>query len=191
MEDLLQQEIERSLNILKKGKVLLYPTDTVWGLGCDATNSKAVQKIFKIKNRQEGKSMIVLLASPDELEKHIKDVPPIAYDLIANAHNPLTIIYPRAQNLAKNLIAPDGTIAIRVIKDEFCTQMIERFGKPVVSTSANLAGDPAPPTFYDIDKSIIKKADYSVQVFHDRLKSIKPSTIIRLSDDNLFEIIRP
>jgi L-threonylcarbamoyladenylate synthase len=190
MEKLIEQEIENSVRMLNEGKVLLYPTDTIWGLGCDATNSKAVDKIFKIKKRKKSKSMIILLDSLEKVKNYADEVPPFVYDLVEQINTPLTIIYQNAKNLAKNLIPSDRTIAIRIVKGEYCSEMIKRFGKPVVSTSANISGVDPPITFDEISPEIIKSVDYAVKIFRDRIKSVKPSTIIKLESDGLFKIIR-
>ncbi len=186
----LKEEISKSVELLKKGKVLLYPTDTIWGIGCDATNPKAIQKIYKLKGKSENKGMIVLLDSPKKLETYLKKVPPLAYDLIENSKSPLTIVYSGPKNLAKKIIAKDGTIAIRIVKDEYCTQVINEFDKPIVSTSANFADQPSALTFTQIDDRIIKGVDHVVSVFQDRMRSIKASTIIKLEDDGTFLILR-
>ncbi len=186
----LKEEINNSVECLKAGKLLLYPTDTIWGIGCDATSSKSIQRIYKLKGRNENKGMIVLLDSTEKLERYIKKVPPIAYDLILNAKSPLTIVYPGAKNLAKNIIAHDGTIAIRIVKDEFCSDIIRKFDKPLVSTSANYSNQPTATIFDQIDDGIIKGVDHVVSVFQDRVKSIKSSTIIKLEDDGTFLTIR-
>ena len=189
--DNLQQEIENSIDALKKGKVILYPTDTIWGIGADATNSKAVQRIYKIKMRDSNKSMIILLDSVDKLKNYVVEVPEIAYELIEKTRVPLTIVYPKAKNLAKNLLAKDGSIAIRVVGGEYCSAVINQFGKPIVSTSANLSGEPPPVTFNDISDAIIKKVDYVVDLFHNRINALKPSTLIKMGEDGMFEILRP
>jgi len=186
----LQQEIENSLKALKAGKIILYPTDTIWGLGVDATNSKAVQKIYKVKKRNADKSLIILLDSMDKLQDYVVDVPDISYDLIEKTRVPLTIIYTKAKNIAKNVIAKDGSIAIRVVKDEFSSELIRQFGKPIVSTSANITGDNPPVIFSDITEVIINKADYVVNIFRNKINSLKPSTIIKMGDDGMFEIVR-
>ena len=187
----LQQEIENSLKALKEGKTILYPTDTVWGLGADATNSKAVQRIYKIKKREADKSMIILLDDMEKLEEYVVDVPEISYDLIEKTRVPLTIIYPKAKNLAKNLVAKDGSIAIRVVNGAYCSEIIRLLNKPIVSTSANISGEASPTTFSDISETIINKADYVVDVFRKSIGSVKPSTIIKMGSDGMFEIIRP
>ena len=186
----LETDIKKAVEYLKKGKIILYPTDTIWGIGCDATNSKAVQQIYKLKGRSETKSMIILLDSPDKLTSYVKDVPPIAYDLIKSSASPLTIVYPKARNLSKNLIAPDGSIAIRIVKGRFSGAMVREFGKPVVSTSANLSGQPSPALFHQISEDIINSVDYVAESFRNVIKTVKPSTIIKLEDNGKFTIIR-
>ncbi len=186
----LELEISKSVDLLKKGKILLYPTDTIWGIGCDATNSKSVQKIYKLKGRSESKGMIVLLDSPEKLSKYLKDVPPIAYDLIENSKTPLTIVYPGAKNLAKNIIAEDGSIAIRIINDEYCTEIIRLLDKPLVSTSANFSDQPTAATFGQIVDGIKNGVDHVVTVFQDKVRSVKSSTIIRLENDGAFTVLR-
>ncbi len=186
----LEEEISKSVELLNKGKIILYPTDTIWGIGCDATNSKAIQKIYKLKGRSENKGMIVLLDSSDKLEKYIKKVPPIAYDLISNSRSPLTIVYSGAKNLAKNIIAKDGTIAIRIVHGRYSGETIRRFGKPIVSTSANFSDQPTAHAFDQIDDRILKGVDHIVSVFRDRVRSVKSSTIIKLENDGTFLILR-
>ena len=186
----LSEEILKSVELLKKGKVLLSPTDTIWGLSCDATSSRAVERIYKIKGRSESKSLIVLLDSVEKLSRYMKVVPPIAYDLIENSRSPLTIVYPGAKNLAKNVIASDGSIAIRIVNGEYCSEVIKKFDRPIVSTSANIAGQPAPGFFTDIDPEIITRVDHVVTVFRDRIRSLKPSTIIKLEPDGHFSVLR-
>lgn len=187
----LQEEILKSVDLLKKGKVLLAPTDTIWGLSCDATNAKSVQRIYKIKGRAESKSLIILLESPDKLVKYIKEVPPIAYDLISSAKSPLTIIFQGAKNIAKNVMAADGSVAIRIVHGEYCSEVLRMLDRPIVSTSANLAGQPAASVFGDINPVIHQSVDHVVDVFRDRVRSLKPSTIIKIEDNGRFTIIRP
>lgn len=184
-----QQEIERTVTHLKAGKVILYPTDTIWGLGCDATNSKAVERIFEIKQRPSNKSLIVLVDSVEMLRNYVKDMPDIAVDLILKSSTPLSIIYDEGKNLAKN-ISSDKSICIRVVRNEFCQEIIRRLGKPITSTSANLSGEPSSLTFNDISKKILEGTDYTVQLYHDILTKPKSSTIIKLHRDNTFDIIR-
>lgn len=185
-----EQELANALETLKSGGTLLYPTDTIWGLGCDATNPKAVEKIFKLKNREESKSLIVLLDDEANLHKYVDNLPEITFDLLRNLDKPTTIIYSNAKNLAWNTVANDGTIGIRVTRDPFCRDLVKRFGKPIVSTSANISGDPSPIVFREISKQLITHVDYTVDLYHDQINSSKPSTIIRLFENGEFIIIR-
>lgn len=184
------EEIARSIAVLKNGGTILYPTDTIWGIGCDATNLKAVQKVYTLKQRAESKSLIILLDSFDKIDRYVSKVPDVAYDLVSNMETPLTIIYSAAKNLAPNVIASDGTIAIRIVNDDFCKQLISRFGKPIVSSSANIAGDDAPLIFSSINEEIVKNVDYVVDHKRDIFNRSKPSTIIRLLENGEFTIIR-
>jgi L-threonylcarbamoyladenylate synthase len=187
----MEEEIKKCLEVLRKGGTILYPTDTIWGIGCDATKPKAVEKIYRIKKRVESKSLIVLLDDAAKLSSYVKIVPDIARDLIRNIDKPVTIIYPDAINLAKNVIADDGSIAIRIVKNKFCQELIREFGKPIVSSSANISGEPAPSVFKKISHEIIRNVDYIVNLYQDDLQDMKPSRIIRLSKDGTFEVIRP
>lgn len=186
----MEEEIKLSVDFLKKGKIILYPTDTIWGIGCDATQPKPVDRIYKLKQRFESKSMIILLDNPDKLAAYVKKVPSIAYDLIESYQEPLTIIYPDAINVAKNVVAEDGTVAIRIVRDEFCRKMISLFNKPVVSTSANLSGQPAPIIYSKIPNEILIGVDHIVNHNREVIIRTKPSTIIRLLDNGEFEVIR-
>lgn len=186
----MDEELKIAVRYLKKGKIILYPTDTIWGIGCDATLARPVEKIYRIKHRFESKSMIILLDHIDKILRYVKKVPPIAYDLIERYQEPLTIIYPQAVNLAKNVIAQDGTIAIRIVKNDFCREMIRIIDKPVVSTSANLSGQSAPISFSKISPEIIDKVDHIVNYNRDVIIKTKPSTIIRLLENDEFEMIR-
>lgn len=183
-------DIEKSLVILESGGTILYPTDTVWGLGCDATNTKAVEKIYSIKSRTEAKSLIILIDHIDKLNTYIEKVPDITADLLANLTNPVTIIYSNARKLSPKVVANDGTIAIRIVKDEFCAELIRKFGKPIVSTSANISGFDSPAVFSQIAPEVKAKVDYIVKYKQDYFTRSKPSTIIRLSDDGMYTIIR-
>ncbi len=185
----MENDIEQCYKVLKKGGIILYPTDTVWGIGCDATNQKAVQRIFKIKKREETKSLIILLDDILMLDKFVEKVPPFALDLINKYENPLTIIFPRAKNLAKNVIAKDGSIAIRIVNEEFCRRLLNIFNKPVVSTSANISGEETPLTFSKISKEIISKVDYVVKYGQGNV-SHKASTIIKISERGDFKTVR-
>jgi L-threonylcarbamoyladenylate synthase len=185
-----EEDILRAVEVLSSGGTLLYPTDTIWGLGCDATNKTAVEKIYKIKSRSEAKSLIILLDSIDNLSEYIEKVPDITADLLASISNPVTIIYSNARKLASNVIAQDGTIAIRIVKDDFCSELIRRFGKPIVSTSANISGQEPPAVFSQISDEIKNTTDYIVKYKQDYFTRSKPSTIIRLNDDGMYTIIR-
>jgi len=185
-----EDDIKKSLKVLEDGGTLLYPTDTIWGIGCDATNTIAVQKIFKIKGRSEAKSLIILIDHIDKLSTYIEKVPDITADLLASISNPVTIIYSNARKLASKVIAPDGTIAIRIVKDDFCAELIRRFGKPIVSTSANLSGFDTPVVFSQVAEEIKNAVDYIVSYKQDYYNRSKPSTIIRLRDDGMYTIIR-
>lgn len=186
----MKEIVLKAAKLLREGKVILYPTDTVWGIGCDATNAKAVEKIYKIKKRVESKSLIVLVEDSSQLDRYMDHVPGITYDLIDSMTTPLTIIYPNAKNLAKNVIADDKSIAIRVVKNEFCQKLLQQFRKPIVSSSANRSGDPSPLTFNKISKEIKESVDYIVEIEKDSLKEVKPSTIIKLEASGEFKIIR-
>ena len=187
---MLKDEVEKSLTVLKEGGIILYPTDTIWGIGCDATNAEAVAKIFKLKGREENKSMIILLDTENKLASYVNDIPDVAYDLIEYAENPLTIIYSGAKNLASNTVNQDGTIAIRIVKHEFCQQLIQRFRKPIISTSANKSGETSAATFAEISDDIIKGVDYVVNWQQNDSSPKKPSTIMKLEPDGRFEFIR-
>jgi L-threonylcarbamoyladenylate synthase len=186
----IEGEASVSVKLLKEGKIILYPTDTIWGIGCDATSSKSIQKIYKLKGRHENKGMIVLLDTADKLKDYVKRVPPIAYDLIKNSKSPLTIVYPGAKNLAKNIIAKDGTIAIRIVEGEYCSELIKLLEKPLVSTSANFSSQPTATTYDHIDEGIKNGVDHVVSVNRDSVKSVKSSTIIKISDDGSFLVLR-
>lgn len=185
-----REDLHQALETLKAGGIILYPTDTIWGLGCDATNPEAVEKIFALKGRDKGKSMIVLLANDNQLQSYVKEVPEVAYELIEASDKPLTIIYSGAKNLAENVIAEDGSIGIRIVNHPFCEQLIQRFRKPIVSTSANISGQPSAGTFDEIDPEIRKAVDYVVKFGQDNHVEGKASTIMKLDPSGKFEFIR-
>ncbi len=190
MSAFLNEDFENALRTLEEGKILLYPTDTVWGLGCDATNFAAVEKIYKIKRRGESKSMIILIDSFEKLQFYVEQIPDIAQDLLTCIDEPVTVIYSNAIRLAKNVIAPDMTIGIRIVQDDFCKQLIEKFGKPIVSTSANFSGDETPAIFSHIPEEIKRAVDYTVRYKQDVFTRSKPSTIIRLQNDGSYTVVR-
>jgi L-threonylcarbamoyladenylate synthase len=185
-----EEDLKQSLAVLKNGGVILYPTDTIWGLGCDATNKEAVEKIFAIKAREEGKSLIVLVNGMVMLERYVREVPRIAYELTEVSDSPLTIIYPEGKSFADGVCAADGTIGIRICSDEFCNELISRFRRPIVSTSANLSGKAAPANFGDIEKAIIEAADYTVHHRRNDRQKSSPSPVIKVEYDDSFKIIR-
>ncbi|MDL2326679.1 threonylcarbamoyl-AMP synthase [Bacteroidales bacterium OttesenSCG-928-A14] len=183
-------EIKKCVDLLKQGKIILYPTDTIWGIGCDATNEEAIARLFRIKQRSENKSMLILLDKSDRLPLYVGKIPLIAWDLLSHAYRPTTFIYPTAINLPKQLIHPDGTIAIRIVNDPFCKKLIAGLGKPIISTSANLSGQEAPQTFSDISPDLFNKVDHVVPEKFSSSIDFKPSRLIRFIDDYNFAIIR-
>ena len=185
----MNEEINKALETLKQGGLILYPTDTVWGIGCDANNAEAVSKVYKLKQRIDSKALICLVADDRMLHKYVKNVPQVALNIIEVTDKPTTIIYDNAQNLASNLIAEDGSIAIRIPDDEFCHQLSRRFHGAIVSTSANISGAATPKSFKDIASSIFKGVDYVVNLHHEKICS-KPSSIIKLSNSGVVKIIR-
>ncbi len=183
------EEINNAIEVLASGGLILYPTDTVWGIGCDATNEIAVQKIYDLKQREATKSMICLVANDFMLEKYVTKVPDVAYDLIDVSPKPITIVYDEPRGVAKNLISDDNTLAIRVASDKFCQYLINKYKKPIVSTSANISGEPTPSRFSEISQAIIKGVDYVVNLNKDTVNSVS-STIIKLSNDGTVKVIR-
>lgn len=183
------EEIKKCIEVLEKGGTIVYPTDTVWGIGCDASDEQAVQRIFALKNRPDTKSMLCLVANDAMLERHVVKVPDLAYDIMDLAEKPVTIVYDRPQGVAANLIAPDNTLAIRVTKDPFCQRLVQRLGKPMVSTSANIAGLPTPRSFGEIDDLILKGVDYVVNLKREGTQE-SPSSIIKLASDGTVKVIR-
>ena len=186
----MQNEINRVLMNLREGKIILYPTDTIWGIGCDATNPDAVDKVYRIKQRTDQKSMLVLVDSPNMISSYVKIVPSVTWELLESSDEPLTIIYPGAKNLAPNLINQDGTIGIRVCNSDFCQRVISGFRKPIVSTSANISGKNYPKFFREIEESIRNQVDYIVDWEQNSYEIKKPSPIIKLGVDNEIQIIR-
>lgn len=175
---------------MKKGGVILYPTDTVWGIGCDATNPDAVAKVYKIKRRDDSKALICLVDSANRLQRYVRNVPDVAWDLLELADKPTTVILDNAANLAPNLIAEDGSIAMRITKEEFSKELCFRFQKPVVSTSANISGEPAAQNYRDISEELLKAVDYVCWTRRQEHKPHKPSSIIKLAENGEVKIIR-
>lgn len=186
-----EKDLMAALETLRNGGIILYPTDTVWGLGCDATNARAVERIFELKRRPDHKSMLVLMENPALLDRYVEEIPEVAWDLIDLTTTPLTIIFDRARNLAPNLVGDDGSIGIRFTRELFSAELIRRFRKPVVSTSANISGEKAPAIFAEITPEIRDGADYVVEYRRDDTTPVKPSSIIKLGSDGRIDIIRP
>jgi len=186
----MDDDIQEALKVLQAGGIILYPTDTIWGIGCDATDEKAVHKIYALKNRVDNKAMLVLTDSSAKLNMYVSDIPDIAWDLIEVADKPLTIIYPKAKNLAKNLLADDGSVGIRITNETFSHKLCERFRKPLVSTSANVSGCPSPKNFSEISDEIKNGVDYIVKFRQDDYSQSKPSGIVKLGAGGLIKVIR-
>ncbi|MBQ0122795.1 MAG: threonylcarbamoyl-AMP synthase [Bacteroidales bacterium] len=183
-------EIDEAVEILRQGGIILYPTDTVWGLGCDATNSEAVEKIYALKKRSDSKSLITLVSDADMIGKYVKVIPEIAVNLIEVNDKPMTIIYPGAMGLAGNVIAEDGSVGIRIPQHDFCKQLIRRFRKPIVSTSANISGESAPSFYEDIPIEIIEAADWVADPVLQEGSTGEPSQIIKVGLGGEIQIIR-
>jgi L-threonylcarbamoyladenylate synthase len=183
-------DINVAIDILRQGGLILYPTDTIWGIGCDAINEGAVNKIYELKRRADTKLMLVLVDNISRLEQYIQEIPEVAYELLEVADKPLTIIYPDAKNLASNLVAADGSIGIRLVKDRFCQELIKRFKRPIVSTSANLSGEKSPGVFSEIPEEIKSGVDYIVKWKQHENTPTQPSSIIKLGIGGEVKIIR-
>jgi len=186
----LNEEVKKALQVLNDGGIILYPTDTIWGIGCDATNPEAVKRIYELKQRSDSKSMLVLLDSDAKLNFYVDEVPDLAYDLIEMAEKPLTIIYDKARNVAPNLIAEDGSLGIRITKEEFSKNLCFRLRKALVSTSANISGQPSPVSFEDISEEIKAGVDYVVGIRQNERQNPKPSSIMKLKANGEIKIIR-
>lgn len=190
MEDAIKEDIKNAIKVMKAGGIILYPTDTIWGLGCDATNEAAVKKIFDIKKREDSKSMLVLTDAAAKIERLVGDIPPIIWDLVEVSDKPLTIIYPGGKNMAKNLIAEDGSVGIRITNETFSKELCFQFRMPVVSTSANISGEPSPANFSEISEEIKNAVDYIVKYRQNDKTKSKPSSIIKVEADGAIKIIR-
>ncbi|MDE5683104.1 MAG: Sua5/YciO/YrdC/YwlC family protein [Muribaculaceae bacterium] len=188
-------DIKACLDVLRRGGVIVYPTDTIWGIGCDACCSEAVKKIFELKKRADAKALITLVGSEGQLERTVADIPDVAWQLIEYNEKPLTIVYDaplREAGIAPELRAQDGSIGVRLTSDEFCAELCKRLRRPLVSTSANVSGEPAPACFDDISKEIIDGADYVCMSRRDEKPAeAAPSTVMRLSSGGLFKVLRP
>jgi L-threonylcarbamoyladenylate synthase len=182
-------EVHNAYEIIKNGGIILYPTDTVWGIGCDATNEEAVKKIYALKQREETKSMIVLINGERMMYNVFKEIPEVAWQILDLSEKPTTLILDNPRNVAKNIIAEDNTLGVRIVTDPFCFKLMERMKRPLVSTSANISGEPTPMNFKEISPEIIKGVDYVVNLLHDKVCK-NPSTIIKLGLDSQVKVIR-
>lgn len=185
-----EQDVERSLEVLRKGGVIAYPTDTIWGLGCDALNADAIEKIYHIKRRPSNKSMIILLAEARDLFQYVADPHPAVFDLIEESQVPITVIFEHPLQLPEVLLAADGSIGIRIVRDEFCRHLIKRLRAPLVSTSANFSGEPSPRIFSEIDPKLLEQLDYVVEHRREETQPTTPSRIVKLLKDGELQYIR-
>lgn len=185
-------DLDEAVRVLQAGGVIVYPTDTVWGIGCDATNEEAVAKVYALKHRADTKSMLVLLDAVGKLQGYVEEIPSVAWDLLdtVEGQRPMTIIYPGAKNLAKNLIAEDGSVGIRITQEAFSKALCERLHKPIVSTSANISGEPTAKNYRQISEAVLSAADYVCRFRREDEEEKKPSSIIKLGIHNEVEIIR-
>lgn len=190
MDTAMKEDIRRALDVLNKGGVILYPTDTIWGIGCDATNEEAVSRVYAIKRRTDAKALITLVDSEAKIQGYVREIPDVAWQLIDCSIRPLTIIYDGARHLAPNLLAEDGSVAIRLTREAFSRELCLRFHRPIVSTSANLSGEPSPATFDDISEDIKQAVDYVCTSRRDDRTPARPSSIIKLAANGEVKIIR-
>jgi len=186
----MHEDIKKAIKILREGGIILYPTDTIWGIGCDASNKEAVERIYKIKQRSDSKTMLVLVSRPEMIQFYVDELSKTAYDLLDLATEPLTVILDNVKNLAQNLIAQDGSVGFRVTNEEFSQKLVQQFRMPIVSTSANISKKPAPAIFDEISKEIISNVDYVVKYRQNDISKSKPSKIIKLSKTGKFIFIR-
>ena len=185
-----KEDIKKAVEVMRKGGVILYPTDTVWGIGCDATNAEAVKRVYEIKRRDDSKALICLVDSDARLQRYVRNVPNVAWDLLNLNTKPTTVILDNAVNLAPNLVAQDGTIAMRITKEEFSKELCFRMQKPIVSTSANISGEPAAQNYCDISEELLNAVDYVCWTRRQEHKPHTPSRIIKLTEDGVVTIIR-
>lgn len=186
----MNEDIKKAIEVMKAGGIILYPTDTIWGLGCDATNEAAVHKIYELKRRAENKAMLVLLDDAAKLDRYLEEVPEMAYSLIEVSDKPLTIIYDKAFNIAKNLLGENNSVGIRITQEAFSNQLCRQFRRPIVSTSANISGEPSPAIFSEISEEIKQGVDYIVKYRQDDTQKKQASSIIKLGIDNSVKILR-
>jgi len=188
--EIIAEDLKNACETLQQGGIIVYPTDTIWGIGCDATNAEVVSRIYALKQRTDHKAMLVLIDSPAKLNSYVADVPEIAWNLIEASVKPLTIIYPNAQNLAPNLLGEDGSVGIRITNERFSHELCKLFRKPLVSTSANISGLPSPALFGEIAETVKNSVDYVVRYRQNETAGTKPSSIIKLNADGSIKIIR-
>ena len=186
----MHDDLKKAVEVLKSGGIILYPTDTIWGIGCDATNAEAVKRIYDIKKREDSKSILILMENPALLNRYVDEVPEVAWDLVELSTTPLTVIYPGAKNLAANLVAEDGSIGIRFTKEEFTRQLLQRFRRPIVSTSANISGEKSPAFFDEISEEIKESVDYIVEYRQEDRMPSQPSSVIKLGPGGQIDILR-
>ena len=187
---MLIDEVKKAIDVMRKGGVILYPTDTVWGIGCDATNAEAVKRVYEIKRREDSKALICLVDSEARLTRYVRQVADVTWDMIELAEKPLTVIFDNATGLAPNLLAEDGSVGIRITKEEFSKELCFRFQKAIVSTSANISGEPTAQTFDEISDEIKNAVDYVVKYNRQCKEKHKPSSIIKMKSNGEFTIIR-
>jgi L-threonylcarbamoyladenylate synthase len=185
-----KDDMEQAVKTLREGGIILYPTDTIWGIGCDATNADAVKRVYEIKRRQDSKAMIVLANSDAMIANHVEQAPEVAWDVVTLATNPTTVIFDKGRNLAPNLMAADGSVAFRLTREDFSSQLCFHLRRPIVSTSANISGQPSPKSFGDIADEIIKAVDYAVRYRQDDRTPASPSSIIKIGNKGEVKIIR-
>jgi L-threonylcarbamoyladenylate synthase len=188
--EIIADDLKRACEVLRQGGVIVYPTDTIWGIGCDATNVEAVDRIYALKQRTDHKAMLVLIECPAKLNDYVLEIQDTAFDLIEASHKPLTIIYPNAKNLAYNILGEDGSVGIRITYEKFSRELCKMFQKPIVSTSANISGLPPPCSFGEIAEAIKNGVDYVVRYRQDETVKVQPSSIIKLNEDGSIHIIR-
>lgn len=186
----LEEDIKKAVEVMRRGGVILYPTDTIWGIGCDATNPEAVARVYKIKQRDDSKALICLVDSEARLQRYVRNVPEVAWDVMELATKPTTVILDNAVNLAPNLIAEDGSIAMRITREEFSRELCYRFQKPIVSTSANISGEPAAQNYRDIAPDILEAVDYVCWTRRQEHQPHQPSSIIKIGADGEVKILR-
>ena len=186
----MHEDLKKAVEVLREGGLILYPTDTIWGIGCDATNKEAVKRVYELKERHDSKSMLVLLDNVAKLPGYIDEIPEVAYDMMEFTNKPLTIIFDGAKNLAENLLAEDGSIGIRITSEKFSQQLCSRFKKPLVSTSANVSGEPSPQNFSEISDVIKQGVDFIVAFRQEEMQNPAPSSIIKLGKGGEVTIIR-